>query len=117
MFKSILFQLHWLLGITAGTVLAIMGLSGAALSFEDEIVRALNPGAADVAQRHAAGEQPLALSELLPRLQEGTDRPLQRLRVDATGQRLSVARFEGGKQHWRYFNPYTGTWWPATGES
>ncbi|WP_312317383.1 sulfite reductase flavoprotein subunit alpha [Stenotrophomonas sp.] len=108
MFKNILFQLHWLLGITAGTVLAIMGLSGATLSFEDEIVRALNPDVADVAQRHAAGEQPLALSELLPRLQEGTDRPLQRLRVDATGQRLSVARFEGGKQHWRYFNPYTG---------
>ena len=108
MFKNVLFQLHWLLGITAGTVLAIMGLSGAALSFEDEIVRALNADVADVAQRHAAGEQPLALSELLPRLQEGTDRPLQRLRVDATGQRLSVARFEGGKQHWRYFNPYTG---------
>lgn len=108
MFKNVLFQLHWLLGVTAGTVLAIMGLSGAALSFEDEIVRALNADVADVAQRHAAGEQPLALSELLPRLQEGTDRPLQRLRVDATGQRLSVARFEGGKQHWRYFNPYTG---------
>lgn len=35
MFKNVLFQLHWLLGITAGAVLAVMGLSGAVLSFED----------------------------------------------------------------------------------
>ncbi|MGM9451539.1 hypothetical protein RRF55_28745, partial [Klebsiella sp. K47] len=60
-------------------------------------------------QRHAAGEQPLALTELLPRLQQGMPQPLQRLRVDATGQRLSVARFEGGQANWRYFDPYTGT--------
>lgn len=109
MLKTIIFQLHWLLGITAGTVLAVMGLSGATLAFEDEIMRAANPALAQVVQRHAAGEQPLALTELLPRLQQGMPQPLQRLRVDATGQRLSVARFEGGQANWRYFDPYTGT--------
>lgn len=108
MVKSILFQLHWLLGITAGTVLAVMGLTGATMSFEDEILRALNPEFAQVAQRHDAGEQPLPLSTLLPALQKDQDRSLQRLQLDATGQRLSVARFEGGQQHWRYFDPYTG---------
>lgn len=108
MLKTILFQLHWLLGITAGTVLAIMGLTGATMSFEDEIVRALNPAFAQVAQRHDAGAQPLPLSTLLPALQKDQDRPLQRLQLDATGQRLSVARFEGGQKHWRYFDPYTG---------
>ena len=109
MLKTIIFQLHWLLGITAGTVLAVMGLSGATLAFEDEIMRAANPALAQVVQRHAAGEQPLALTELLPRLQQDMPQPLQRLRVDATGQRLSVARFEGGQANWRYFDPYTGT--------
>jgi len=43
-----LFQLHWLLGITAGLVLAVMGVTGATLSFEDEILMALNPGIATV---------------------------------------------------------------------
>ena len=109
MLKTVLFQLHWLLGITAGTVLAVMGLSGATLSFEDELMRAANPALAQVVERHAAGDQPLALTELLPRLQQGMPHALQRLRVDATGQRLSVARFEGGQANWRYFDPYTGT--------
>ncbi|AWH22935.1 MULTISPECIES: sulfite reductase flavoprotein subunit alpha [Stenotrophomonas] len=108
MFKNVLFQLHWFLGITAGTILAIMGLSGAALSFEDELLRAANPGLAGIAEHHADGQPPLSLDELVPMLQAGSDRPLQRLRVDATGQRPSVARFEGGKEHWVYFDPYSG---------
>ncbi|OBU68034.1 iron-uptake factor [Stenotrophomonas maltophilia] len=108
MFKNVLFQLHWLLGITAGAILAVMGLSGAVLSFEDELLRAANPGFAAIAEHHADGQLPLALSELVPQLQAGSQRPLQRLRVDATGQRPSVARFAGGKQHWVYFDPYSG---------
>lgn len=53
--KTLLFQLHWLLGITAGLVLSVMGLTGAAMSFENEIVRMANPAIAQLAQRHAAG--------------------------------------------------------------
>ena len=44
MTRPILFQIHWLLGITAGLVLAVMGVTGALLSFEDEILAAFNPG-------------------------------------------------------------------------
>ncbi|MBN5130046.1 PepSY domain-containing protein [Stenotrophomonas maltophilia] len=108
MFKNVLFQLHWLLGITAGAVLAVMGLSGAVLSFEDELLRAANPGFAEIAEHHADGQLPLELSELVPLLQADSNRPLQRLRVDATGLRPSVARFAGGKEHWVYFDPYSG---------
>ncbi|MET3827791.1 putative iron-regulated membrane protein [Sphingomonas sp. PvP055] len=43
MAKRILFQIHWFLGITAGIVLAVMGVTGAAMSFEDEISEALSP--------------------------------------------------------------------------
>ena len=43
MFKNVLFQLHWFFGITGGLVLALMGITGASYSFEDEILRALNP--------------------------------------------------------------------------
>ena len=44
MLKKVWFQLHWLFGITAGLVLAVVGLTGALLSFEDEIVSLLNRG-------------------------------------------------------------------------
>lgn len=43
MAKRVIFQLHWFLGITAGIVLAIMGVTGATMSFEDEIKEALSP--------------------------------------------------------------------------
>lgn len=39
--RWLIFQLHWLLGITAGLVLAVMGVTGASISFEDEIEAAL----------------------------------------------------------------------------
>ncbi|WP_213776639.1 sulfite reductase flavoprotein subunit alpha [Caballeronia sp. dw_276] len=42
MTRRILFQVHWLLGISVGLVLALMGLTGATMSFEDEITGLLN---------------------------------------------------------------------------
>jgi sulfite reductase (NADPH) flavoprotein alpha-component len=41
--KRVFFHIHWFLGITAGIVLALMGVTGAAMSFEDEITEALSP--------------------------------------------------------------------------
>jgi len=53
-FKKIWFQLHWFVGITAGTVLIVIGLSGAVFSFHEEILGWLNPGTASVPARDAA---------------------------------------------------------------
>lgn len=44
MTRQVLFQIHWFLRITAGFVLALMGVTGATLSFENEIMRLLSPG-------------------------------------------------------------------------
>ena len=49
MTRRILFQIHWFLGITAGLVLALMGVTGATMSFEDEIMAALSPGVVTLA--------------------------------------------------------------------
>jgi sulfite reductase (NADPH) flavoprotein alpha-component len=38
--KKTLFQLHWFFGISAGLVLALMGITGATVSFQDEILYA-----------------------------------------------------------------------------
>lgn len=52
MLKKLWFQLHWLLGISAGLILALMGFTGALLSFEPEILRVLNPGLMSVTVQH-----------------------------------------------------------------
>lgn len=97
MLKNVLFQLHWFLGITAGSVLAIMGITGATLAFQDEILRSMNPSLEHVVHRHEAGEHALPLTEIVARVGEGETRALQRVRMDATGIRPSVARYEGGR--------------------
>lgn len=68
MVKKILFQLHWLLGISAGLVLALMGVTGASLSYQDELLRLLNPGVLSV--EPAVGARPLSPDELVVRVGE-----------------------------------------------
>lgn len=63
-FKKVLFQLHWFFGITAGLVLALMGVTGALYSFQDEILMAINPQMV-VSQPGAV----LAPGELVERMQ------------------------------------------------
>jgi sulfite reductase (NADPH) flavoprotein alpha-component len=41
--KTVLFRIHWVLGISAGLVLAVVGVTGAMIGFEAEILRAINP--------------------------------------------------------------------------
>ncbi|MEH3147088.1 MAG: PepSY-associated TM helix domain-containing protein [Methylobacterium frigidaeris] len=65
--RGVLFRIHWFVGLAAGLVLVVMGLTGAAMSFEDEILRGLNPGIVTV---EAAGRTPLAPDALIARLAE-----------------------------------------------
>jgi sulfite reductase (NADPH) flavoprotein alpha-component len=44
MIRWTLYRLHWLLGISAGVVLSVMGVTGAIMAFEDEITAALGQG-------------------------------------------------------------------------
>jgi sulfite reductase (NADPH) flavoprotein alpha-component len=53
MIKWAIYRLHWLLGITAGVVLGVMGLTGAIMAFEDEIMTAASHGIVDVPARTA----------------------------------------------------------------
>ncbi|CAD7386845.1 PepSY domain-containing protein [Xanthomonas arboricola] len=108
MLKTALFQLHWLLGITAGLVLSVMGLTGALMSFEDEIVRLANPAIAQLAQRHAAGERPLPVNVLLRRLDLDRQQAVTRMLIDPTGKRPSTARLAGKGGGRVYFDPFTG---------
>lgn len=42
MFKKTFFQIHWFLGITAGLILSIMGVTGAIYSYEPQILKWMN---------------------------------------------------------------------------
>ena len=43
MLKKTFFQIHWFLGITAGLILSIMGVTGAIYSYEQQILKQINP--------------------------------------------------------------------------
>jgi len=66
MFKNAIFQLHWFFGITAGVVLAVVGVTGALLSFQQPLLKAFNP---DVLSVRAGGRTALTPEELLARVQ------------------------------------------------
>jgi sulfite reductase (NADPH) flavoprotein alpha-component len=63
--KNFWFQTHWLIGITAGVVLAVVGVTGGLLSFEDDLLRWMNRGVMTVTPTGEA----LALPALVERLQ------------------------------------------------
>ena len=105
MLRKLWFQFHWLLGISAGVVLAVIGTTGAMLSFEEELLRAINPGVMTVAAR--AGATPLTPPVLLERvaaLQPG--RRVTSFTVSADKEASVRVAFEGGLT--QYFDPYTG---------
>lgn len=115
-FRNALFQLHWLLGITAGLVLALVGATGAMLSFEDELLRALNPGVLSVQARPRA----LAPAGLVERVRaQRPEATVQSLALSADSQAPARVGFApakgapkgpGGRARGETVNvdPYTG---------
>ena len=79
MLKKTLFQLHWFFGISAGLVLALMGITGATVSFQDEILRALNPSVLQV-EKQVAGVLPPA--ELVEKIEGASGKKVSMLWVE-----------------------------------
>lgn len=107
--RNAIFQLHWFFGITAGVVLAIVGVTGGVLSFEDALLKALNPGVMTVQPRDTA----LAPAALLDRVRG--QRPGERiasLQLSSDPQDAAMVGFaarDGGRRgERRHVDPYTG---------
>jgi sulfite reductase (NADPH) flavoprotein alpha-component len=107
--KKTLFQLHWFFGITAGLVLALMGITGAAVSFQDEILRALNPSVLHVEKREAGVLPP---AELVRKLETTEGKTVSMLWVESDSGNAARVFFTpppGERRgQMRYFDPYTG---------
>ena len=111
MFKKTLFQLHWFFGITAGLVLALMGITGATVSFQDELLNLLNPSVLKV-EKLDSGVLPPA--ELVRRVEatEGKQVAMLWVGVDSgTAARIFFTPPPGERRgQLRYVDPYTGTY-------
>jgi len=109
--KKTLFQLHWFFGITAGLVLALMGITGAAVSFQDEILRALNSTILSVEKREAGVLPP---AELVHKLEATEGKTVSMLWVEsdsANAARVFFTAPPGERRgQMRYFDPYTGNY-------
>ncbi|MBC2666816.1 PepSY domain-containing protein [Novosphingobium flavum] len=111
MLKRALFQVHWALGITAGLVLMVIGLTGALMSYEEEIMAGLSRKASAVAERPGPR---LTVPQLVSRFY--ADHPgatLAALTVEADPARMAEVKYTiGGYDeralHFNYIDPYTG---------
>ena len=104
------FQAHWLVGISVGVLLAMMGLTGAIMSFQDPILEALN---ADARKVEVKGER-LAMPIILQHAEAEAQRIGARVRTVTVPQNADgaarVLMLSGPGEVVRYINPYTGEW-------
>lgn len=109
MFKKVLFQLHWLFGISAGLVLALMGVTGALYAFEGEIMAALNPEVLKVEVRESGI---LAPAELVSSIEAAAGQTVSGLWVDSRADSAARVFFtpKPGERRgpMRFFDPYSG---------
>jgi sulfite reductase (NADPH) flavoprotein alpha-component len=120
LFKKILFQIHWFVGITAGTLLMMVGVTGAILSFSEEITEILNPGVLQIAHQDAPK---LNAPQLIAKLQaDYPDRSIAALALTSDPAdaahvhpvRVAFAAPPGVKRgEVRYADPYTAQLLPA----
>lgn len=111
MFSRAWFKIHWILGLGAGLVLSIVGVSGAALTYEKEILQAINKSTFTVTVPEHGKKLPL--DRLLAQVQEELKKPISAvalssdpkasMSVTVPGEGPSARR---GVTH--YINPYTG---------
>lgn len=114
MFKKIWFQIHWFIGITAGTLLMTIGVTGALLAFREEIMDLLSPGVMHVQVRQQATLTP---QQLLDQIRSAEpQRRVSSLNLSSeagASVRVVFAPPPGQRRgEARYADPYTGALLP-----
>lgn len=116
MIKRVLFEAHWLLGVSAGLVIAVVGFTGGMLSFKDDIQRWMNPGLMTV--EPMAAQRLLSPGELFEAVSAAQpDKRITSINLSADPQSAARVMFapppstEGAPRRrgeTRYVDPYTG---------
>ncbi len=104
------FQVHWFIGITAGTVLVVIGLTGALLAFHEEILDLMNPGVRHVAPSAGPMLTPQQTAEAV--LRAGRSERISSVAVQAepgSSARVTFVPRPGERRgDVVYVHPYTG---------
>src|SRR5450830_1744015 len=112
--KQVWFQLHWFIGITAGTVLVIIGLSGATLAFKEELLDVMNPGVRHVPVETRAPLTPAHLSNIAAAEHGQRVASVTMYAEAGAAPRLFFAPKNGQRRGESiYVHPYTGATQPA----
>lgn len=107
--KNGLFQIHWFLGITAGIVLALVGVTGGLMSFERKIMEVIS---SDVVRVQVSGERltPDAIVARFSAQREGVR--VEQITLWPEADRSALIRMAPPPGERRgdsvYINPYTG---------
>ncbi len=104
------FQAHWVVGISVGVLLAMMGITGSMMAFQDPILEALN---ADARKVEVTGER-LPMPIIVQHAEAEAQRIGARVRTLTVPQNADgaarVLLLSGPSEVVRYMNPYTGEW-------
>ncbi|TWF59040.1 PepSY domain-containing protein [Neorhizobium alkalisoli] len=108
--RRVIFRLHWLLGISLGLVLAFMGMTGAMMGFEDEIMEALSPQARVAVSADAPLSADALLAIVRARLPQDRITALQVESDPTRAYTITVLRrpADGGRNPRIFVNPYSG---------
>jgi sulfite reductase (NADPH) flavoprotein alpha-component len=108
--KAGLLQVHSIIGLAISLVLAVIGITGATMSFEDEIVASLNAGIMRVEARSAPMLTPDGLIVRLQAAQDlGKVSAVTMASDPSAAVRIRFARNEGGSRPSSvYVDPYDG---------
>ncbi len=110
MYKNIWFKLHLILGLSAGFILLIVGFTGAMLSFEKEILNAINQDTYKVIVQE---QGKLSTKELLEKFQEQKPQSkINSITFSSSNDESSMINVAGSGENARrgvtyYVNPYT----------
>lgn len=107
--KRVFFQIHWFLGITAGLVISLVGVTGGMLSFQPQILTWMNPGVVTV-EPEGDPKTPSLLIEAIQ--QQMPDKAITGLTLMSEADMAAMVRFapEPGQRRGQslYVNPYSG---------
>lgn len=108
MFKKSLFQIHWFLGITAGLILSLMGITGAIFSYDQQILQWMNADSYVVKAQPQAKMTPADLYQYFQ--QHRPDLKINSITVAASPTESSMINIEKKGERRGYnqmVNPYT----------
>lgn len=108
MFKKFLFQIHWFLGISAGLILSIMGVTGAIYSYDQQILKWVNTDSYVVQAQSSPKLTPAQLYQHFTTIQPEIKINSITIAKDPTASSVVNIEREGERRGYNMMvNPYT----------